>query len=63
MLDLAPYRNNTGDTPSKYNNSTSSYFHDIPPGIINDRTCKSYPNHAVTAVGYTRGAMIVRNSW
>merc|ERR1719171_530090 len=32
-------------------------------GIISDNTCKSHANHAVTAVGYTRGAMIVKNSW
>jgi len=38
-------------------------FFEYTTGIINDSTCKSYPNHAVTAVGYTRSAMIVRNSW
>ena len=42
--------------------ATDAFF-EYTTGVINDVTCRSYPNHAVTAVGYTRGAMIVRNSW
>jgi len=38
-------------------------FFKYTEGIIRDNTCKSYANHAVTAVGYTHSAMIVRNSW
>jgi len=38
-------------------------FFKYTEGIIRDNSCKDYANHAVTAVGYTRGAMIVRNSW
>jgi len=38
-------------------------FFKYTTGIISDNSCKSGANHAVTAVGYTRGAMIVRNSW
>lgn len=32
-------------------------------GIISDNTCVGHANHAVAAVGYTRAAMIVKNSW
>lgn len=33
-------------------------------GVIRDDTCKKrYASHAVTAVGYTEDAMILKNSW
>jgi len=38
-------------------------FFKYQEGIIRDNTCKSWANHAVTAVGYTHSAMIVKNSW
>ena len=32
-------------------------------GILRDDTCRSYANHAVTAVGYTPSYVLVKNSW
>eukprot|EP00116_Pleurobrachia_bachei_P011685 sb/3471947/ len=32
-------------------------------GIIKDETCTGWPNHAVTAVGYTPTYILVKNSW
>jgi len=32
-------------------------------GIIKDRTCHGYVNHAVAAVGYSEKYIIVKNSW
>ena len=42
--------------------ATEDFFH-YKDNIIRDNTCKFRANHAVTAVGYTRDAMIVKNSW
>ena len=42
--------------------ATEDFFH-YKDNIIRDNTCKMSANHAVTAVGYTRDAMIVKNSW
>ena len=32
-------------------------------GILKDDTCRSWANHAVTAVGYTPSYVLVKNSW
>merc|ERR1712002_312758 len=38
-------------------------FHSYSSGIYKDTTCYSWPNHAVTAVGYTPEYVLVKNSW
>ncbi|XP_063692784.1 uncharacterized protein LOC134824740 [Bolinopsis microptera] len=38
-------------------------FYQYKSGIFKDTTCKRYPNHAVTAVGYTKEYVLVKNSW
>ena len=63
-------RKGEGNVISALNNGAVSVAYEVTDdffkyteGVIKDHSCKSYANHAVTAVGYTRGAMIVRNSW
>ena len=41
----------------------TNYFQQYRGGIIQDRTCRGRPNHAVTAVGYTAKFVLVKNSW
>jgi len=38
-------------------------FQQYQGGIIQDNTCTGRPNHAVTAVGYTKSFILVKNSW
>ncbi|XP_063691223.1 digestive cysteine proteinase 3-like [Bolinopsis microptera] len=38
-------------------------FQSYSNGILKDETCRGYPNHAVTAVGYTKDYVLVKNSW
>ena len=38
-------------------------FHSYSSGIFKDTTCSGWPNHAVTAVGYTPQFVLVKNSW
>ena len=38
-------------------------FHSYSSGIFKDTTCSGWPNHAVTAVGYTPQYVLVKNSW
>ena len=38
-------------------------FQSYSTGILRDDTCRGYPNHAVTAVGYTKDYVLVKNSW
>ena len=63
-------RNGESNVISALNNGAVSVAYEVTDdffkyteGIIRDNSCHDYANHAVTAVGYTRGAMIVRNSW
>ena len=38
-------------------------FQTYSSGIFKDTTCSGWPNHAVTAVGYTSQFVLVKNSW
>jgi len=38
-------------------------FQSYSSGIFKDTTCTGWPNHAVTAVGYTPDFVLVKNSW
>merc|ERR1712039_432094 len=38
-------------------------FQSYSKGIFKDTTCTGWPNHAVTAVGYTPKFVLVKNSW
>ena len=38
-------------------------FQTYSSGIFKDDTCSGWPNHAVTAVGYTSEFVLVKNSW
>ena len=38
-------------------------FQSYSSGIFKDTTCSGWPNHAVTAVGYTQQYVLVKNSW
>ena len=38
-------------------------FQQYSKGVLKDTTCLNRPNHAVTAVGYTRKFILVKNSW
>jgi len=38
-------------------------FHSYSKGIFKDTTCSGWPNHAVTALGYTPTYVLVKNSW
>ena len=38
-------------------------FQSYSTGIFRDESCRGWPNHAVTAVGYTKEYVLVKNSW
>jgi len=44
-------------------NASARSFKNLGSGILNDKSCSPYPNHAIIAVGYGSSYYIVRNSW